>query len=96
MLWRLRLPSAMPSLFTAARYNVGLALIAAYLAEGGVEGLGPIGKKAGAFATNIEQYDLLWSAIFCMALLGTLSLLVIAALQRALMRWHVSQRTQLR
>jgi NitT/TauT family transport system permease protein len=95
VLWRLRLPSAMPSLFTAARYNVGLALIAAYLAEG-IEGLGPIGKKAGAFSTNVEQYDLLWSAIFCMALLGTVSLLVIAALQRALMRWHVSQRAQLR
>lgn len=95
VLWRLRLPSAMPSLFTAARYNIGLALIAAYLAEG-TNGLGPLGKKASAFSSNVSQYDLLWSTIFCMALLGTLSLLVIAGLQRALMRWHVSQRAQLR
>ena len=35
VLWRLRLPSALPSLFTAARYNLGLALIVAYLVEGG-------------------------------------------------------------
>ena len=35
VLWQLRLPSALPSLFTAAKYNIGLALIVAYLAEGG-------------------------------------------------------------
>ena len=35
VLWHLRLPSALPSLFTAAKYNIGLALVVAYLAEGG-------------------------------------------------------------
>ena len=99
VLWRLRLPSAMPSLFTAARYNIGLSLIAAYLVEGGNyanEGLGAIGKKALGFASSLEAPNALWSAILCMALLGTVSLLVIALLQKALMRWHVSQRAQLR
>ena len=33
VLWHLRLPSALPSLFTAAKYNTGLALVVAYLAE---------------------------------------------------------------
>src|SRR5690606_2669594 len=49
VLWRLRLPSAMPSLLTTARYNTGLALIVAYLVEGSNfadEGLGAIGKRA--------------------------------------------------
>ena len=33
VMWRLRLPSAMPSLFTTARYSIGLALIVSYLVE---------------------------------------------------------------
>ena len=97
VLWRLRLPSAMPALFTTARYNVGLALIAAYLVEGGNfanEGLGSIGKRASIDWR--EGADTLWSTIFCMALLGTVSLVLISLLQRTAMRWHVSQRRPLR
>lgn len=91
VLWRLRLPSALPSLFTAARYNVGLALIAAYLVEGGNfanEGLGNIGRRAAA----LNEGDALWAAIFAMALLGTIFLVLISVLQRVVLRWHVSQR----
>ena len=91
VLWRLRLPSALPSLFTAARYNVGLALIAAYLVEGGNfanEGLGAIGKPAAA----LNEGDALWAAVFAMALLGTLFLVALSLLQRVVLRWHVSQR----
>jgi NitT/TauT family transport system permease protein len=91
VLWRLRLPSALPSLFTAARYNVGLALIAAYLVEGGNfanEGLGAIGKRAAA----LNEGDALWAAVFAMALLGTLSLIALSLAQRVVLRWHVSQR----
>ena len=93
VLWRLRLPSAMPSLFTTARYNVGLALIAAYLVEGGNfanEGLGAIGKRAAA----LNEGDALWAAIFSMALLGTITLVLLSLLQRFAMQWHVSQRPQ--
>lgn len=91
VLWRLRLPSAVPSLFTTARYNVGLALIAAYLVEGGnfaSEGLGDIGKRAAA----LNQGDTLWGAVFAMAILGTVLLVALSLLQRTVMRWHVSQR----
>ncbi len=93
VLWRLRLPSAMPSLFTTARYNIGLALIASYLVEGGNfanEGLGAIGKRAAA----LNEGDALWAAIFSMALLGTISLVLLSLLQRVAMGWHVSQRSQ--
>jgi NitT/TauT family transport system permease protein len=91
VLWRLRLPSSLPSLFTAARYNVGLALIAAYLVEGGNfanEGLGNIGRRAAA----LNEGDALWAAVFAMALLGTLFLLLISVIQRMALHWHVSQR----
>ena len=93
VLWRLRLPSAVPSLFTTARYNIGLALIASYLVEGGNfanEGLGAIGKRAAA----LNQGDAVWGATFSMAILGTIALLLLSLLQRLMMGWHVSQRTR--
>jgi len=92
VLWRLRLPSALPSLFTSARYHVGLALIAAYLVEGGNfadEGLGAIGRRAVA----LNEGDALWAAIVVMALLGMLGLLAISAARRSTLHWHASQRT---
>src|SRR5258706_14785793 len=69
VLWHLRLPSALPSLFTAAKYNTGLALVVAYLAERGAGGLGEIGARA--FANN--EGERLWAAILSMAVLGTIS-----------------------
>jgi NitT/TauT family transport system permease protein len=90
VLWHLRLPSALPSLFTAAKYNTGLALVVAYLAEGGAGGLGKIGARAVAG----NQGDRLWAAILSMAILGTISLVLLNVLQRAVMGWHVSQRRQ--
>lgn len=91
VLWRLRLPSALPTVFTAARYSVGLALIVAYLVEGSNfadEGLGAIGRRAAAN----NAADPLWATILCMAALGTLGLLSIAAVERAVLHWHASQR----
>jgi len=90
VLWHLRMPSALPALFTAAKYNVGLALVVAYLAEGGTGGLGQIGSRA--IAGN--QGDRLWAAILLMAILGTISLILLNVLQRAVMGWHVSQRSE--
>ena len=88
VLWHLRLPSALPALFTAAKYNTGLALVVAYLAEGPTGGLGKIGARAVA---NNEG-DRLWAAILSMAILGTISLVLLNVLQRAVMGWHASQR----
>lgn len=93
--WRLRLPSALPSLFTAARYNVGLALIAAYLVEGGNfanEGLGAIGRRAAAYSEG----DALWAAVLAMAALGIASLVLLSFAQRLALHWHSSQRSQRR
>lgn len=89
---RLSLPSALPSLTTAARYNVGLALIAVYLVEGvnfDTSGLGFLGKRAAAF----NRADGLWATVFCMAAIGVVGLVVLTVLDRRLLRWHASQRT---
>jgi NitT/TauT family transport system permease protein len=89
--WHLRLPSAVPQLFTACRYNVGLALIAAYLVEGGNlsnRGLGAIGRRAA----SLNDADNLWATVFTMVVLGSIALMLLALLQRYVLRWHVSQR----
>ena len=89
--WRLRLPSALPSLFTAARFNVGLGLGAAYFAEGAalrLDGLGDTGRRAAAFSNG----EALWTTILCAALLGIAAQVAIALLERWLLRWHQSQR----
>jgi NitT/TauT family transport system permease protein len=90
--WRLRLPSALPSIFTTARFAIGLGLAAAYFAEGSAlttEGLGAIGRRAAAF----NDGELLWTTIVCSALLGIAGLILVSLLERFLLKWHVSQRT---
>jgi NitT/TauT family transport system permease protein len=85
--FRLRIPAALPQIFVAARFCVGLSLIAAYFSEAVVVGLGSSGTKA--IAAN--NGDGLWAVIFCMAMLGTIGLLLIAAIERVVLHWHVSQ-----
>ncbi len=91
VLWRLRLPSALPGLLSTARFVVGISLAAAYYGEGGnltVEGLGSIGRRAAAASNG----PLLWSSVFATVALGVLGLLVVSLAERVLLRWHVSQR----
>lgn len=91
VLWRLRLPAALPSIFTTARFAMGLGLAAAYFSEGSAfvtEGLGYIGQRAAAF-NNAEA---LWATIVTSALLGIAGLTAITVLERVLLRWHASQR----
>jgi len=91
VLWRLRLPAALPSLVTAARINVALSLVVAYLLEGANlrdDGLGAIGKRAVNF-----DADALWAAVLCMALLGVAGLVLVGAFERFALHWHASQRT---
>jgi NitT/TauT family transport system permease protein len=91
VLWRLRLPAALPSLFTAARFNVGLGLAAAYFAEGAAlstDGLGEAGRRAVAF----NEGSILWTTILCTAALGIAGQVAVIVLERWLLHWHVSQR----
>ena len=76
VLWHLRLPSALPSLFTAAKYNTGPALSSSPISpKKAPEDSGKIGSRA--FAAN--EGDRLWAAIFSMAILGTISLVLLTA-----------------
>jgi NitT/TauT family transport system permease protein len=92
--WRLRLPSAMPSLFTATRFATGLGLAAAYFSEGGSVaagvGLGEVGRRG---AQSSSGYEILWASIVCAALLGVALLLLVTGVERRVLRWHASQRS---
>lgn len=93
VLWRLRLPSALPSIFTTARFAIGLGLAAAYFAEGSAlsnDGLGAIGRRAALDQTT--GAEVLWTTIVCAAMLGVASLALLSIAERLLLRWHVSQR----
>ena len=93
VLWRLRLPAALPSIFTTARFAMALGLAAAYFAEGSAlqtDGLGAIGRRAALDQTS--GAEVLWTTIACAALLGMLGLALITAGERLLLRWHASQR----
>jgi ABC-type nitrate/sulfonate/bicarbonate transport system permease component len=81
----------MPSIFTAARFNVGLGLGAAYFAEGAAlssDGLGEAGKRAAA----LNEGSILWTTILCTALLGIGAQVVVRLAERWLLHWHASQR----
>ena len=94
VLWRLRLPSALPVLLATSRYVIGLALAAAYYGEGGnltsvgEGGLGTIGRSAA----SQSQGRPLWATVFATVLLGVVGLGLVSLVERVLLRWHVSQR----
>ena len=93
VLWRLRLPSALPSIFTTARFAMGLGLAAAYFSEGSAlttAGLGAIGRRAVSF----NNAEVLWTTIVSAALLGIAGLTVISIAERYLLKWHASQRSE--
>jgi ABC-type nitrate/sulfonate/bicarbonate transport system permease component len=94
VLWRLRLPSALPTIFAAARFNLGLALAASYYGEGGNltnSGLGAAGRRAIG-----QNADALWATILMMVVVGAVLLGLLSLLERLALRWHVSQRIRSR
>lgn len=93
VLVRLRLPAALPSIFTTGRFAVALGLAAAYFSESsslGLKGLGVIGRRAALDQTN--GAEVLWTTIFCTAALGITGLVLLTVAERGLLSWHASQR----
>ncbi|MEO5723456.1 MAG: ABC transporter permease subunit, partial [Ilumatobacteraceae bacterium] len=89
--FKLRLPSALPHLFSAARIAVGLALIGSVLGEyfaGAQSGLGYAVKVGQAHSLTLQ----VWGSVYVLALIGALGILVIGALERILLSWHSSHR----
>jgi len=89
---RIRLPYALPYLFSATRTCVGLSLIGAVLAEWYAlvdQGLGRRIQEA----IDFNQTRQLWASIYAVALLGGLAILVLNVVERRVLHWHASTRT---
>lgn len=92
ILWRLRLPHALPPLFAAARICVSLALTGAVIGElygGATHGLGYQTRTAQARSL----VDQLWGSVLSLAFMGIVLTLAVMTLERRVLRWHVSQHT---
>jgi NitT/TauT family transport system permease protein len=93
--WKLRLPAALPSLFTGLRVAAGLAVIGTVVAEFLV---GLLGDRAGLgirIVSGIKygRTDRVFAAVLLASLLGLgLFLIVNAIAYVTLRRWHVSER----
>lgn len=87
LLWQVRLPAALPEIFTGIRYAATIALIAVIVSEmlAGRDGLGfMIYKKVYALRTS-EVFALMFLVAFSGVVLNGL----VALLRRALTGWHL-------
>ena len=87
LLWQVKLPAALPEIFTGIRYAATISLIAVIVAEmlAGRDGIGfMIFKKAFALRTP-EVFGLM----FLVALNGVLLNGLVSLLRRGLTGWHI-------
>ncbi|WP_149536254.1 ABC transporter permease [Siccirubricoccus phaeus] len=86
LLWKLRLPAALPRIFTALRLSAPLALAGAIVGEwfGATQGVGAM-LLAALFN---EQVVAIWAAILAAAAVGSALFALVALAERALVFWR--------
>jgi NitT/TauT family transport system permease protein len=93
VLWRLRLPSSLPFLFSAARVCFPLSIVGAVVAEFTASGNSPGLGVLVLTSVQQSQIGLEFAAIFCLAMMGIVYTALVAVCQHRLLRWHVSARS---
>jgi NitT/TauT family transport system permease protein len=90
LLVHLRIPNALPYLFAALRIVTPLSIVGAVVAElvasGSVGGLGSV----IIVATSMNQLAVVYAAIFVLAVMGVLLMLIVTLAERRALRWHES------
>ncbi|MSQ71388.1 MAG: ABC transporter permease [Betaproteobacteria bacterium] len=92
-LWRIRFPTALPSMFAGMKVAISLALVGAIVGEfvSSQRGVGYVILSAqGTFDTAR-----VFAAIFVLAVMGLLLFWLLAWLERLCLPWHTSQRVTL-
>lgn len=89
----LRLPNALPYFFTALKIGTTLSLIGAIVGEyfGGSNDV--LGRVIVQSASAL-RFDVTWAAIILAAVTGIALYLIIVAIERAVIPWHASVRSQ--
>lgn len=92
MFWKVRLPNALPTLFTGLKHAASLALVGAVIAEfiGGNRGLG---YQLVTVMDNL-QTDLGLAIMLAMTTIGLAFFFGIQAIEGLAIPWHVSKRRQ--
>lgn len=88
-LWKLRLPFALPQLFTGLRISAGLAVVGAivgeFIAGGGLGGMIDVARAR-------QRVDQVFAAILLASIIGLLFMALVNLLGKFLMRhWHPSE-----
>ncbi len=90
-LWLVRLPAALPFVFTALKINAPLALIGAIVAEFFGSPTQGMGFRITTEAAKLAL-DLVWAEIVVAAVAGTVFYGIVALAERAATFWHPSFR----
>ncbi len=91
ILWKVRVPNALPYFFTALKVAMTLSLIGAIVGEyfgGSSEVLGRVIVQSA----SALRFDVTWAAIVIGAVAGIVLYLVIVAVERVAIPWHASVR----
>jgi NitT/TauT family transport system permease protein len=89
----LRLPNALPYFFTALKIGTTLSLIGAIVGEyfgGSSEVLGRVVVQSA----SALRFDVTWAAIILAAVTGIVMYLATVAIERVVIPWHASVRSQ--
>jgi NitT/TauT family transport system permease protein len=91
VLWRVRVPNALPYFFTALKLGTTLSLIGAIVGEyfGGSNDV--LGRVVVQSASAL-RFDVTWAAIVVAAVSGIVAYLAVAAIERVVIPWHASVR----
>lgn len=90
-LWSLRLPTALPFMFSALKINASLALIGAIVAEFFGSTTSGLGFRISTEATKMNM-SLVWAAVVVAAVTGSAAYALLVALERRAAFWHPSIR----
>ena len=93
ILRKVRIPNALPYFFTALKLATTLALIGAIVGEyfGGASLV--LGRIIVQSASSLK-FDVTWAAILMAAIAGIVFYLIVAAVERLVIPWHSSVRTE--
>jgi NitT/TauT family transport system permease protein len=90
-LFALRIPNALPFLFSALRVATVLSMIGAVVADFFGVDRATIGKYITQESASFK-FENTWAAILLVSVIGIAFYLLVVALERVLMPWHVSMR----
>lgn len=89
ILWKVRMPTALPFIFSGAKIGISISTIGAVIGEwvGASAGLGYL----MLFANSQLEVDLVFAAIFCLTFLGLGLFAIMSLLERFAMPWRKHQ-----